>query len=47
MLWFDSGKEWIFDATVATTACLMYLVLARLFFPNEKERAYILSVSSI
>ena len=47
MLSLDIGNnEWIFDAAIATAACLIYFVLARLFFPNEKERAYILSVSS-
>jgi hypothetical protein len=39
-------NEWLFDIGVAVVLCCIYVTISRLFFPNEKERAYVLSVRS-
>jgi hypothetical protein len=40
-------NEWLFDVAVAVVLSCAYLTISRLFFPNEKERAYVVSVRSI
>ena len=37
-------QEWLFDVAVAILLCFIYVTISRLFFPNEKERAYVVSV---